>query len=103
MQSLSCSLYHGCFIFLIIFILLFIPHIQPSQIATNHHDDEEEPIILSISNIFTKAEIDDMLQLIDSNESVLTPTLTYQEDVFSKEAVDAEDSTLRVILYNHYY
>ena len=39
-----------------------------------------------------------MLQLIDSNESVLTPTLTYQEDVFSKEAWDAEDSTLRRIV-----
>jgi hypothetical protein len=79
------------------------PHQQhPSptihQIATNHHDYEEEPIILSISNIFTKVEIDDMLQLIDNNESVLTPTLTYQEDVFSKEAWDAEDSTLRRVV-----
>ena len=113
MQSLSCRLYHGCFFFLLlIFISLVIPdctsfstsnphHQHPSptihQITINHHD-EEEPIILSISNIFTKVEIDDILQLIDSNESVLTPTLTYQEDVFSKEAWDAEDSTLRHIV-----
>lgn len=39
-----------------------------------------------------------MLELIDSNESVLTPTLTYQEDVFSKEVVEKEESTLRHIV-----
>ena len=56
----------------------------------------EEPTILSLSNIFTHEEVNDILLNLDS--STLTPTSAYQEDVFSKEAWDAEDAILRKIV-----
>ncbi|KAL7490863.1 hypothetical protein ACHAWT_000383 [Skeletonema menzelii] len=91
----------------LLIVLLVIPDCSSFSVSNRNHPTpkpkilpittrHEEPTILSLSNVFTHEEVDDILQLVES--SALNPTSTYQEDVFSIEAWDAEDAILRKIV-----
>ena len=91
------------FFFLLLVIFSAIPNCssfsvsnRPAPTILPITTSQEDPTILALSNIFTHEEVDDIWQLVKS--STLTPTSAYQEDVFSKEAWDAEDAILRKIV-----
>ena len=68
--------------------------------ATEIQTKDHEPLILSLPEIISTPQCSEILHSIEDLRRCgeLVPTVSYQEDIFSREAWDREDADLRAIV-----